>query len=86
MAKMKEIIRPAMKIEEAALLPALPRHLSGQAALESVMRAADAMRDKQVSNAVAGPIRASDAMWETSVSVTYHPAYSRAALHHILKR
>ena len=43
MVKMKEIIRPAMKIEEAALLPALPRHLSGQAALESVMRSAEAI-------------------------------------------
>ena len=86
MVKMKEIIRPAMKIEEAALLPALPRHLSGQAALESVMRAAEAMGGMRVSNAVEGSINAPCVIRAKNAGNTYRPLQSRAALHHILKR
>lgn len=86
MANMKESRHPAMKIEEAALLPALPRHLGGQVALESVIRAAEAMGDMQVSNAVEGPINAPCAVQAKCAGIPYQPAQSRAALHHILKR
>lgn len=85
MSQMDASRRPAMKIEEAALLPALPRHAGGPAALGSVMRAAEAMRDKQVGNSVeiaagtSGRLRA-------RTGCPARSAQSRAALHHVLKR
>ena len=86
MALTDGIRRAAMKIEEAAMLPALPRYLSGQAALESVIRAAEVMRDKRVSNPVTGLINAPEVMRAQMIPATYRPENSRAALHHILKR
>lgn len=85
MSQMDESRRPAMKIEEAALLPALPRHAVGPAALESVMRAAEAMRDKQVGNSVEIAAGTSGRM-RTRAGLPARPAQARAALHHVLKR
>ena len=85
MALMNESRRGAMKIEEAALLPALPRHMSGQAALESVLLSARRMVDKQVGNAIMTAQSALE-MPLKAIAVSYHKACSRAALHHILKR
>ena len=85
MALVNDSRRGAMKMEEAALLPALPRHISGQAALESVLQSAQKMKGKQVSNAVSIAVYAPETPQKENIS-TYHPAFSRAALHHILKR
>lgn len=85
MALVNDSRRGAMKMEEAALLPALPRHISGQAALESVLQSAQKMKGKQVSNAVSIAVYAPETPQKENFA-TYHPAFSRAALHHILKR
>lgn len=85
MAMIHESRKAALKPEEASLLPALPRHMGGQAALGSVLRAARALEDKQVSNAVEARENASAGVQERAASAGITPP-SRAALHHILRR
>lgn len=87
MNAMQDSRRAALNIEEAALLPAMPRkRMAGSAALQSALRAAQAMDGKTTSNAVAvnGPVSAppSDAAATSPVV----PPASRAALHHVLQR
>ena len=54
MNAMQDSRRAALNIEEAALLPAMPRkRMAGSAALQSALRAAQAMDGKTTSNAVA---------------------------------
>ena len=75
---------PALNIEEAALLPALPRRMDGGAALLGAIRNADRIKEKQVS----GPIFLS-ALQENSQSAQNKPRdvrRTRAALNHVLNK
>ena len=80
MGKWDDARHGAMHAEEAALLPALPRgNFSGSAALREMIRAARAISEKQLSNAV-------DIGNEMQMNIaSVHPA-GRAALHHVLRR
>ncbi len=50
MSVWKEAKNPALKMEEAAMLPAMARPLAGEAALKAVMSGAEKMEGKQLSN------------------------------------
>ncbi|MBE5787217.1 MAG: hypothetical protein E7324_06710 [Clostridiales bacterium] len=81
--------RAALKVEEAVLLPALSRSLGGHAALKSALRAAEAIGEKQVSNAVMIGNGNGTGETETAaepVSITVPAIPCRAALHHALGR
>ncbi len=78
--------RMALKIEEAALLPALPRiRGAGGAALQSALQSAREMGKKRLSNAVSAGI-----LWEAppaeAAAGTYRRTGKRAALNHVLKK
>ncbi|MBR3106865.1 MAG: hypothetical protein IKH30_06735 [Clostridia bacterium] len=78
----REVRMPALKTEEAALLPALPRQsLTGGAALRTALRSAEAIANKQTADAAAETGTSSA---ERS-SVPPRPV-SRAALNHALRR
>ena len=75
--------RPALNLEEAALLPALPpRRMTGGAALKNALDAARSLGEKQVSNPVSvspgGEGRRAGAL-------PSRRAASRAALHQVLR-
>ena len=84
MSQLNEARRAALNVEEAALLPALPRSRSVGAALRTALRAAEAMNEMQVSNAVSA--QAGQASPAQEQAAGYRRAGSRAALHHILRR
>ena len=78
--------RSALNPEEAALLPAMPRHkLAGNAALRGAMQAAEKMGRKRLSNEV-------EAGMDQHKMPVNRPATQgqrhrdRAALHHVLKQ
>ena len=89
MASWSDSTKAALNPEEAALLPALPRNRgTGGAALRAALRAAEAINEKQLSNAVA----VAEMQTEEAKSAclanegnTARPT-SRAALHHVLRR
>lgn len=84
MAEFQDSQRPALSVEEAALLPALPRRAAGDAALRYALRAANRMDDKRLSNSVNGSIDAQRSV--TASPPAYRDVKSRAALHHALRR
>ena len=49
MSNWNEAKNPALKMEEAAMLPALPRSMAGGAALKEVMGSAEGMANIQLS-------------------------------------
>lgn len=78
--------RAALNLEEAALLPAMPRkNVAGSAALQTALRSAQAMEGKKTGNAVdAASLVEKPASAQSAAS---RPApLSRAALHHALQR
>lgn len=85
MSLMNDMHRAALSVEEAALLPALPKNRTGSAALRTAMRAAEAMEEMCLSNAVDARIAAEGA-FPAQGAPTYRRAGSRAALHHVLRR
>lgn len=84
MSQLNEARRAALNVEEAALLPALPRSRSAGAALRTALRAAEAMEEMRVSNAVSAQTGQASPPQEQATG--YRRAGSRAALHHILRR
>lgn len=76
--------RPALNIEEAALLPALPpRRMTGGAALKNALEGARSLEEKQVSSPVAlsGPLPQAAGAAPRAAG---RPV-SRAALHQVLR-
>ena len=85
MNAMQDSRRAALNVEEAALLPAMPRkHPAGGAALQSALRAAQAIAGKTTGSEVAVD-SALPASVPKATSAAL-PAPSRAALHHALRR
>ena len=77
----REARTPALKPEEAALLPALSRRsLTGGAALKTARQKADVIRDKKAANEISS--MASNEPQATAAA----RLVSRAALHQALKR
>ncbi len=85
MAQWDESRRPALNIEEAALLPALNPSLAGPAALRAALEMAEEIGRKQVGRAMSGPI-----LRTAPAALNPRPAYrrpgSRAALHQVLRQ
>lgn len=85
MSGWSDVYKPALNVEEAALLPARSRSLAGRSALRDALNRADAMGRMQLSNAVEGD------MEDTNVpgisgngdNPTYAFPGSRAALHQV---
>ena len=85
MNAMQDSRRAALNLEEAALLPAMPRkRMAGSAALQSALRAAQAMDGKTTGNAVA--VTAAALPPQMAPTSPAAPPASRAALHHALRR
>ena len=85
MSLWSDVYKPALNVEEAALLPARSRSLAGRSALRDALNRADAMGRMQLSNAVEGAMEGMDA---PAVSGNgENPIYafpgSRAALHQV---
>lgn len=82
MSLWSDAYRPALNVEEAALLPARSRSLAGKSALQDTLRKAEQMEGMQLSNAVEGGINQT-----TQPQAADNPVYafpgSRAALHHV---
>ena len=86
MTQWKETRRAALDVEQAALLPALPRkRRMGNAALRWALRAAEAMEEKQLSNPVSASIPLAEAA-PTMPGTAPRRGASRAALNHVLRR
>ena len=85
MSQMNEMRRAALNVEEASLLPALPRNRAGGAALRTALRAAQAMDEMQVSNAVSAQT-APAAPVQRPANSAERGTGSRAALHQVLRR
>ena len=84
MSQINESRRAALNVEEAALLPALPRNRAGSAALRTALRASEEIAEKRVGrmvDAASGPAEES-----APLQRTYRQPGSRAALHHVLRR
>lgn len=78
--------RAALNIEEAALLPALPRKRgAGGAALQAALLAAEAMEEKHLSNAVSGRIAPAGA-GGPAPGPADRGNVARAALNHVLRK
>lgn len=87
MNAMQDSRRAALNIEEAALLPAMPRkRMAGSAALQSALRAAQAMDGKTTGNAVTVNAPTPSPPSDTTATSPAAPPASRAALHHVLQR
>ncbi len=85
MSLWSDVYTPAMRVEEAALLPARSRSIAGRSALQDAMRRADAMKEMQLSNTVqAGSGIQQSAQNEMRNGYAF-PG-SRAALHQVLRR
>ncbi len=84
MSLWSDVYKPAMNVEEAALLPARGRSLAGKSALQDALRRAGQMEGMQLSNTVEGAINEAA---RTQENAAYQPVYafpgSRAALHHV---
>ena len=79
----KALKTPALNIEEAAMLTAIPsRHPDGGAALRTAMRAADQMKEKQVRAVETGETRQKKN--ESASAPT--PPRNRAALRQVWRR
>ena len=74
--------RPALKTEEAVLLPALCRSPFGAAALKSVCRDAEKIREKQTMEQTSSM----SAQAEQGTAKAANAPRVRAALHHIQRR
>lgn len=86
LSQFNDSTRAALNVEEAALLPALPRNRgAGSAALRAALQAAQAIGERKVSNPVNLQIPTETSAAEQT-NPTYRRANSRAALHHILRR
>ena len=86
MSLWKDAQSPALKTEEAALLPAMPRYTAGGAALKTVMQAGKRMGEMQL-----GTLRAARTTDQPSVqaqksAVPIQTGRNRAALHQVWKR
>ena len=80
MGRWDDVRRGAMRAEEAALLPALPRgSIRGSGALRDRIHAAQAISEKHLSNEVS--IVQEEKTEKISVA-----SYRRAALHHVLRK
>lgn len=78
--------RAALNLEEAALLPAMPRkNAAGSAALQTALRSAQAIEGKKTGNAVAAASLVEKPVCAQSAASRPAPL-SRAALHHVLRR
>ncbi len=78
--------RAALNLEEAALLPAMPRkNVAGSAALQTALRSAQAMAGKKTGNTVDAASLAEKPAPAQPVASRPAPL-SRAALHHALRR
>ena len=85
MAQWDESRRPALNIEEAALLPALNSSLAGTAALRTALLKADEIGQKQVGRPMNGPIMR-PALQAQNPRPVYRRPGSRAALHQVLRQ
>ena len=85
MSGWSDVYKPALNVEEAALLPARSRSLAGRSALQDALRRADEMGQMQVSNAVEGAMEGTDApaVSGNGENPTYAFPGSRAALHQV---
>ncbi len=84
MSLWSDVYKPALPVEEAALLTARTRSIAGKTALQEALRRADAMAEKQLSNTVQGGIGQNMPVQETVKPVYAFPG-SRAALHQVLR-
>ena len=86
MTQLSDSRQTALLVEEASLLPALPRYAADRAALQSVLRGADAIAQKRVAAAVDGALDAAAAPAPVSYPPVYRAPGSRAALHQVWHR
>ena len=77
---------PALKTEEAALLPALPRHRAGGAALNSVWQAGKRMEGMRLSPPDTARIADRPADQTQGSAFPPRDGRNRAALHQVWKR
>lgn len=79
MSEWSDAYKPALNVEEAALLPARNRSLAGKSALQDTMRRAAVIGEKQVSNVVSSTLE----MRPMPERRTNSCPCSRAALHQV---
>ncbi|MBR3741474.1 MAG: hypothetical protein IKN04_13655 [Clostridia bacterium] len=86
MSLWKDAQSPALKTEEAALLPALPRHMAQGAALKTVMQAGKRMGEMQLG--ASRDVRTADqpSVAARNPAVPIQPVRNRAALYQVWKR
>lgn len=83
MSGWSDVYKPALNVEEAALLPARSRSRAGKSALQDALRRADEMNGKQLGNPVEGGIQAALPVKDGRIKPIYAFPGSRAALHQV---
>ena len=86
MSLWKDAQSPALKTEEAALLPALPRHMAQGAALQTVLQAGKRMGEMQLSKPRAAGTADQPSVPARQPAAPAKPGRNRAALYQVWKR